>query len=153
MSRRHATTTTSMTALTALTASTQKGSEYSRIFVGDAEFTDDPNDDWLCISFNRVYVGDFTPCNVYIHRITGKVRTQESSVFCRLMQGLRVCRMMTTRLSKFEFCRHHRIILERFARQAFANAETEEGHRIDSRHATKKLSLETVMISMTQQRV
>ena len=61
---------------------------YSRIFVGDAEFTDDPNDDWLCISFNRIYVGDFTPCSVYIHRTTGRVKTQDSSVFCRLMQAM-----------------------------------------------------------------
>ena len=115
---------------------------YRRIRVGDVELTDDPNDDWLCISFNEVYVGDFCPNCVYVHKVTRKVKIQETSVLTRLLAGFVVCRS----LHCYKLDMHHRKILETFVRDCFDCFKCKDDD-------LSRVSLEHVNITMTQQRV
>ena len=87
--------------------SAQKTQTYSRVFIGDAIFTDDPNDDWFCISFD-VWVGDFCPNCMYVHKATGRVKTLETSLFSSLLAGF----FVASTLTRFKFCEHHKRMLE-----------------------------------------
>jgi len=48
--------------------------KYKREFIGDIIITDDPNDDWLGITFN-IWLGDFVPGCLYINKVTKKTKT------------------------------------------------------------------------------
>jgi hypothetical protein len=58
---------------------------YSRVRIGDIQFTDDPNDPWFAITFNGVYIGDYCPNAIYIHKITGRIKIVETSLFAKLV--------------------------------------------------------------------
>ena len=115
--------------------------EYRRIYIGDAELTDDPNDDWLCISFNSVYIGDFCPNCIYINKNNGRTKILETSLFSRLLSGFFIHRS----LMYYKFDKHHRLLLERFVTECFKNYSTNI--------PLNNVSLEHLMITFTQQRV
>lgn len=116
---------------------------YKRIFVGDAQFTDDPNDDWFCISFNNVWIGDFCPNCIYINKLSGCIKTSnESNIFVRLLPGFLVHRC----LQSYKFDKHIKIILERFVRETFKK------YIRDDRNINS-VNLDHVLITLTQQRV
>jgi hypothetical protein len=117
--------------------------EYVRIHVGDVQFTDDINDDWFCISFNSVYIGDFVPNCIYINKKNGVIRIFETSLFVRLLSGFFVHRAMC----KYKFQEHHRLILEKFVNDTF-----KQYHK-DGLDSISKISIENIMITMSQQRV
>ena len=119
--------------------SAQKKQTYSRDFIGDAIFTDDPNDDWFCISFD-VWVGDFCPNCMYVHKATGRVKTLETSLFSSLLAGF----FVASTLTRFKFCEHHKRMLERLGRDCFKKFNSGAVHTF---------SLDKVVITMSQQRV
>lgn len=113
---------------------------YERIQVGDAYFTDDPNDDWFGIAFNGVWIGDFCPNAIYINKATGRIKLQESNMFCKLLYGLYVAES----LHQYRFEVHHRLILERFVSKCLTSY---------CKGNSSRISLDNVMITMSQQRV
>ena len=131
-----------MTIRSRLGAQVDRGSVYQRLFVGDAIFTDDPNDDWFCIHFDK-WIGDYCPTDIYICKKTGRTKVMESNLFCTLLHGFFVC----DRMLRYQFDHHHKLILEKFARNCFRD--------FNSRHEDKRMqfSLDKVMITLTRQRV
>jgi hypothetical protein len=118
--------------------------EFVRIHVGDVQFTDDPNDDWFCISFNSVYIGDYCPNCLYINKMDGRIKVEQSSLFAQLLGGY----FVNKSLEKYKFQEHHRKILEHFVNESFHKYITKTVN-----NKTKSTSLKDVLITMTQQRV
>lgn len=110
---------------------------YQKLIVGDAIFTDDPNDDWFCISFDK-WIGDYQPTTIYLCKKTGRAKVVESTLFSTLLDGLFVCE----KLSAYKFEKQHRLILEKFARSCFRTMPS-----------VQYLGLDNVMITLARQRV
>jgi hypothetical protein len=113
---------------------------YERICIGDTIFIDDSNDPWFCISFNCVYIGDYCPCAIYINKETGKIKKKESDIMGLLIQAV----FAAKQLHQYQFQKHHKLMLERFARSAF------KAYNANSLH---NLSLDRILITFSQQRV
>lgn len=117
--------------------------KYRREFVGDVQFIDDPNDDWFCITFDK-WSGDFCPNNIYFNKISGRIRIQKGA-HCELFGQYLL--FLPKSPQKYEFDKHHRIILEKFIKDAYKAFEG------DSLIETGPSSLRRVNITMSQQRV
>lgn len=112
--------------------------ESTRTIIGDVQFTDDINDDWFGITFNSVYIGDYTPNAIYIHKHTGKIKILKTNFFCLLKQGLFIHFCM----KKYKFDVIHQKILEKLARECFRQYNSESDIKLDN-----------VLITMSLQRV
>ena len=60
--------------------SSENNNVYKVDIIGSMIIRDDPNDDWLCISFD-IWIGDFVPGSLYINKLTKKTRIDVGSQF------------------------------------------------------------------------
>jgi hypothetical protein len=81
---------------------------YKREFIGDMIITDDPNDDWLCISFD-LWIGDFVPGCLYINKVTKKTKINYNSSFVCWLVGF----VIHKNLVKFSIQKHHKNLLKK----------------------------------------